>query len=79
MGGGVHHSAVDGHLRDIPAWFGPLVALTSVYLTGVDFADGGPSKNAKARSATLLTVTSRAPSHYPNRYGDGALPRFQTR
>ena len=59
MGGGVHHSAVDGHLRDIPAWFGPLVALTSVYLTGVDFADGGPSENANERSATLLNVTSR--------------------
>ena len=42
MGGSAHHYlAVDRHLRDILAWFGALVAPTSVYATGKSFDEGG--------------------------------------
>jgi FMN reductase len=41
MGGSSHHYlGVDSQLRFILAWFGALVAPTSVYLTSRDFADG---------------------------------------
>src|ERR1700676_5099480 len=41
IGGSPHHYlAVDGQLRQVLAWFGALVAPTSVYLTGGDFRDG---------------------------------------
>ena len=41
MGGSPHHYlAVDTQLRAVLAWFGALVAPTSVYLTGRDFKDG---------------------------------------
>jgi len=41
MGGSAHHYlAVDTQLRQVLAWFGALVAPTSVYLTGADFRDG---------------------------------------
>jgi FMN reductase len=45
MGGSPHHYlAVDRHLRDILAWFGALVAPTSVYATGRSFdEDGAPT------------------------------------
>lgn len=47
MGGSDHHYlSVDSHLRSILAWFGALVAPTSVYLTSRDFADGQPSAHA---------------------------------
>jgi FMN reductase len=40
MGGSPHHYlAVDRHLRDVLAWFGALVAPTSVYATGKSFDD----------------------------------------
>ena len=42
MGGSPHHYlAVDRHLRDILAWFGALVAPTSVYATGKSFDEHG--------------------------------------
>jgi FMN reductase len=62
MGGSPHHYlAVDGQLRDVLAWFGALLAPTSVYLTGGDFAEGRlSSENARtdltALTATLLTL-----------------------
>src|ERR1700740_3351529 len=41
MGGSAHHYlAVDTQLRQVLAWFGALVAPTSVYLTAADFRDG---------------------------------------
>ena len=41
MGGSaLHYLAVDTQLRQVLAWFGALVAPTSVYLTGADFRDG---------------------------------------
>jgi FMN reductase len=42
MGGSLHHYlAVDSHLRDVLAWFGALVAPTSVYATGKSFGEDG--------------------------------------
>ena len=39
MGGSPHHFlGVDWQLREVLTWFGALVAPTSVYLTGNDFA-----------------------------------------
>ena len=35
-----HFLGVDWHLRDVLAWFGALVAPTSVYLASTDFVDG---------------------------------------
>jgi len=41
MGGSPHHYlAVDTQLRQVLAWFGALLAPTSVYVTGGDFRDG---------------------------------------
>jgi FMN reductase len=41
MGGSAHHYlAVDTQLRQVLAWFGALMAPTSVYLTAADFRDG---------------------------------------
>lgn len=47
MGGSDHHYlGVDRHLRDILAFFGAVVAPTSVYLTGRDFEAGEPRPDA---------------------------------
>lgn len=51
-----HHLGVDWHLRDVLAWFGALVAPTSVYLTSADFADGKPGDDANAQLDALLTT-----------------------
>jgi len=65
MGGSPHHFlAVDGQLRQVLAWFGALVAPTSVYLTGGDFRDGQltaePARNDLAALAqTLITLLQR--------------------
>ena len=41
MGASAHHYlGVDGHLRAVLAWFGALVAPTSVYLESAHFKDG---------------------------------------
>jgi len=62
MGGSPHHFlAVDGQLRQVLAWFGALVAPTSVYLTGGDFRDGQlaaePARNdLAALTQTLITL-----------------------
>ncbi len=66
MGGSAHHYlAVDRHLRDILAWFGALVAPTSVYATGKSFDDeGAPGVELHGELQLLvdgvLALTSRS-------------------
>src|SRR6266702_2113218 len=65
MGASPHqYLAVDGQRRQVLAWFGALVAPTSVYLTGVDFHDGQlaaePARNdLAAPTQTLITLLQR--------------------
>jgi NAD(P)H-dependent FMN reductase len=48
MGATQHHFlGVDWHLRDVLAWFGAIVAPTSVYLVSADFIEGELSESAK--------------------------------
>ena len=48
MGATPHHFlGVDWHLRDVLAWFGAIVAPTSVYLASADFVDGQLTESAK--------------------------------
>lgn len=56
-----HYLAVDGPLREVLAWFGALVAPTSVYLTAADFEDGKLTANAShAMDELFATVTTLA-------------------
>lgn len=58
MGGSPHHYlAVDTQLRQVLAWFGALVAPTSVYLTGGDFRDGQLASEAVRQDLAALTHT----------------------
>ncbi len=58
MGGSPHHFlAVDGQLRQVLAWFGALVAPTSVYLTGGDFRDGQLAADGARNDLAALTQT----------------------
>ncbi len=65
MGGSPHHFlAVDSQLRQVLAWFGALVAPTSVYLTGGDFKDGqlaveSARNDLAALTRTLITLLQR--------------------
>jgi FMN reductase len=65
MGGSPHHYlAVDMQLRQVLAWFGALVAPTSVYVTGGDFRDGKLAseparKDLVALTGTLITLARR--------------------
>src|SRR5438132_2763798 len=65
MGGSPHHYlAVDTQLRQVLAWFGALLAPTSVYLTGNDFRDGqiaseSARKDLAALTDTLITLERR--------------------
>jgi FMN reductase len=65
MGGSPHHFlAVDGQLRQVLAWFGALVAPTSVYVTPGDFRDGlltsdSARQDLAALTATLITLLRR--------------------
>jgi FMN reductase len=56
-----HYLGVDHHLRDVMAWFGALVAPTSVYLTSADFVDGvlsqGPAEALDALLDTLAVLS----------------------
>lgn len=55
MGGSAHHYlAVDRHLRDVLAWFGALVAPTSVYATGTSFGDDGTPRPELRAELDLL-------------------------
>ena len=58
MGGSPHHFlAVDTQLRQVLAWFGALVAPTSVYLTGGDFRDGQLASESARSDLAALTRT----------------------
>ncbi|HEX3861708.1 MAG TPA: NADPH-dependent FMN reductase [Stellaceae bacterium] len=58
MGGSPHHYlAVDSQLRAVLAWFGALVAPTSVYVTGSDFHDGQVSSESAKKDLAALTAT----------------------
>jgi len=52
-----HYLGVDWHLRDVLAWFGALVAPTSVYLESAHFKDGALA-DAGARTALEQIVTT---------------------
>ncbi|HLX37022.1 MAG TPA: NADPH-dependent FMN reductase [Candidatus Binataceae bacterium] len=55
MGATTHHYlGVDWHLRDILAWFGAMVAPTSVYLSSADFVDGKISEGARGEMLSLV-------------------------
>jgi FMN reductase len=55
MGGSPHHYlAVDRHLRDILAWFGALVAPTSVYATGKSFDESSAPTDELVGELRLL-------------------------
>jgi hypothetical protein len=58
MGGSPHHYlAVDTQLRQVLAWFGALVAPTSVYITGGDFRDGRLASDSARADLAALTDT----------------------
>lgn len=58
MGGSPHHYlAADSQLRPVLAWFGALVAPTSVYLTGSDFHEGRLTTESSRRDLAALTET----------------------
>lgn len=58
MGATLHHYlGVDWHLRAVLAWFGALVAPTSVYLESTHFQDGKlTDQGARAALADLVTA-----------------------
>ena len=49
-----HYLGVDWHLRDVLAWFGAIVAPTSVYLSSSDFVEGNLSDEAKRDLSSLV-------------------------
>ena len=58
MGGSPHHYlAADFQLRPVLAWFGALVAPTSVYLTGADFHEGRLTAESSRKDLAALTET----------------------
>jgi FMN reductase len=58
MGGSPHHYlGVDSQLRLVLAWFGALVAPTSVYLTGSDFRDGQLASEPARKDLFALVET----------------------
>jgi FMN reductase len=62
MGATTHHYlGVDLQLREVLAWFGALVAPTSVYLSSADFSEGRPSEAAAQQLDGLIgTLTALA-------------------
>ena len=68
MGASDHHYlGIDSHLRAVLAWFGALVAPTSVYLTGADFESGrlvstAALEDLRALADTVLTLAERVDS-----------------
>jgi FMN reductase len=65
-----HYLGVDRHLRDVLAWFGALVAPTSVYLESSDFVEGALRQDAQAELAQLVQTVL---SLHEFRQGGGAL------
>jgi FMN reductase len=65
MGASAHHYlGVDSQLRAVLAWFGALVAPTSVYLTSRDFENGtlvvpAAMEDVRALARTLMTLADR--------------------
>jgi FMN reductase len=75
MGGSPHHYlAVDTQLRPVLAWFGALVAPTSVYLTGSDFRDGQLASEAARKDLAALTETLILMSRQLERIAIGPSP-----
>ena len=74
-----HYLGVDFHLRDVLAWFGALVAPTSVYLTSADFSDGRPTQTALASLDDLVaTLTTLAAATKGKDLGPPLLAANQT-
>jgi FMN reductase len=60
MGATTHHYlGVDWHLRDVLAWFGAIVAPTSVYLASSDFVEGSLSEDAKRDLSGLVQALQK--------------------
>lgn len=58
MGASPHHYlGVDWHLRAVLAWFGALVAPTSVYLEGAHFREGALADHGASQAMTGLVTT----------------------
>jgi FMN reductase len=60
-----HYLCVDWHLRDVLAWFGALVAPTSVYLSSEDFPSGEPSDEARRELSELAMTVLRLRAAVP--------------
>jgi len=54
-----HYLGVDWHLRDVLAWFGAVVAPTSVYLSSADFVEGELTGSAEAELEALAKTVCR--------------------
>jgi FMN reductase len=75
MGGSPHHYlAVDTQLRQVLAWFGALVAPTSVYITGGDFRDGRLASDSARADLAALTDTLTSLMHRLDRAALGPVP-----
>jgi FMN reductase len=70
-----HYLGADWHLRDVLAWFGALVAPTSVYLLLEDFSSGEPSDEARyERSELTMTVLRLRAAVPPTSFSLGPDP-----
>ena len=75
MGATLHHYlGVDWHLRAVLAWFGALVAPTSIYLESAHFRDGVlADPDARAALADLVTTLLALAAHPRDRLGPPPL------
>jgi len=60
-----HYLGVDWHLRAVLAWFGALVAPTSVYLESAHFQDGALADPGARSALTQLVTTLLTMAAYP--------------
>jgi FMN reductase len=75
MGASPHHYlAVDTQLRQVLAWFGALVAPTSVYVTGGDFRDGKLASEPARKDLAALTGTLITLARQLDRTSLGPVP-----
>ena len=75
MGASPHHYlAVDTQLRQVLAWFGALVAPTSVYVTGGDFRDGKLASEPARKDLVALTGTLITLARQLDRTSLGPVP-----